>query len=473
MMKNAKTTKRALLLSVLSLLVCVAMLIGSTFAWFTDVATTGVNSITTGTLDLAIEDAYGNAVSTLSFVDANGSSSILWEPGASFKLDKAFKIVNNGSLALKYKVELSAFTGDTKLLDVIDLTVNGEDWETFWAAQSDIPLAPNTDSGMLQVVGTMSTEAGNAYQGKTLNAVKITVLATQQTAEVDMTDDQYDAAAEYPVRTAEELEVAVATGKNAILANDIKVDEKMNVGGDAVINLNGKTLDAGAMNGTTATIDRPFYMTEGASLTINGEGGEVVLGGHGLINVPSNVKDAEVIINGGTYTGTTNLGTLVRLRGGNEDVAVVLNDVTYNDASNNGYIVSTDSFAGNGTLVVNGGSFSGNYGFQIHNMKATLKNVAITTRGTAVEASTDSDVTVEDCTINVTPGVQVVNAPAAGIAASHGGAAVVKNCAIASDAYGFAIYNSGGSIVANGCTITAAAGNYKPTGSITIDGVAI
>ena len=45
---NSKSTKRALLTSVLAMVVCLAMLVGSTFAWFTDTATTGVNKIQAG-----------------------------------------------------------------------------------------------------------------------------------------------------------------------------------------------------------------------------------------------------------------------------------------------------------------------------------------------------------------------------------------------------------------------------------------
>lgn len=39
------STKKALIASVLSLVLCVSMLVGSTFAWFTDTATTSVNTI--------------------------------------------------------------------------------------------------------------------------------------------------------------------------------------------------------------------------------------------------------------------------------------------------------------------------------------------------------------------------------------------------------------------------------------------
>ena len=54
-MKNSKSTKRALLTSALALLMCVTMLVGATFAWFTDTASTGVNKIQAGNLDIEVE----------------------------------------------------------------------------------------------------------------------------------------------------------------------------------------------------------------------------------------------------------------------------------------------------------------------------------------------------------------------------------------------------------------------------------
>ena len=198
---KAKTTKRALLLSVLSLLVCIAMLIGTTYAWFTDSVTTGVNSITSGTLSVDIVDESGATLEngTLYFRDANGRTDILWEPGACFELD-SFRIVNTGNLHLKYKVELTAFSGDTELLDVIDFTVNNdEDMDTYFAAQYDKPLAPKEESELITIKGTMREEAGNEYMGKTLSGMKITVVAAQLAAEYDSFDNTYDSAADYPI----------------------------------------------------------------------------------------------------------------------------------------------------------------------------------------------------------------------------------------------------------------------------------
>ncbi|MEE0896250.1 MAG: TasA family protein, partial [Acutalibacteraceae bacterium] len=84
-MNNTKTTKHALLSSVLAMLICVAMLIGTTFAWFTDSASTGVNKIQAGTLDVQLLDENGNSLEgqTLAWQKATGheSEEVLWEPG--------------------------------------------------------------------------------------------------------------------------------------------------------------------------------------------------------------------------------------------------------------------------------------------------------------------------------------------------------------------------------------------------------
>lgn len=70
-MNNKKTTKRALLSSVMAIVLCLAMLIGTTFAWFTDSASTAVNKIQAGTLDVDIVDKNGDSLDgkSLSFKD--------------------------------------------------------------------------------------------------------------------------------------------------------------------------------------------------------------------------------------------------------------------------------------------------------------------------------------------------------------------------------------------------------------------
>ena len=54
-MTGKKSTKYALLSSVMAMVLSVAMLMGTTFAWFTDTASTAVNKIQAGTLDVGLE----------------------------------------------------------------------------------------------------------------------------------------------------------------------------------------------------------------------------------------------------------------------------------------------------------------------------------------------------------------------------------------------------------------------------------
>ena len=67
-MTSSKSTKRALVSSALAILMCVAMLIGTTFAWFTDTASTGVNKIVSGNLHVEIQDKTGEKIENLELV---------------------------------------------------------------------------------------------------------------------------------------------------------------------------------------------------------------------------------------------------------------------------------------------------------------------------------------------------------------------------------------------------------------------
>ena len=111
-----KSKKSALLLSFTSLLLCFAMLAGSTFAWFTDTATTGVNKIVAGNLDITVEYAKekmkddGTLAGELTdWTPIDNATNVfdpnaLWEPGRTEYV--VFRITNNGNLALKYKLSL-------------------------------------------------------------------------------------------------------------------------------------------------------------------------------------------------------------------------------------------------------------------------------------------------------------------------------------------------------------------------------
>ena len=199
-MNNKKTTKRALLSSVMAIVLCLAMLIGTTFAWFTDSASTAVNKIQAGKLDVQLLDESGNSLEgrTLAWQKAAGAENeeVLWEPDCTYNL-QSFKIKNNGNLALKYKIAISGIGGDAELLDAIDFTVTGVDGVATAAALNGFEgkLAANSMTDAITISGHMKESAGNEYQGLTIDGIGITVYATQDTVENDSYNNQYDASA--------------------------------------------------------------------------------------------------------------------------------------------------------------------------------------------------------------------------------------------------------------------------------------
>ena len=198
-MTNRKSTKRALLGSVMAMVLCLAMLVGATFAWFTDTASTGVNKIQAGNLDVVLEmqNADGKWVSaegkTLDFVkaaDAKGEA-ILWEPGCTYELP-ALRIRNNGNLALKYKVAITGINGSAKLNEAIEWTIG----DVAMGAEQHLAAG---ESDAFTIKGHMKESAGNEYMNESIDGIAITVVATQDTVESDSFGKDYDADAEYPV----------------------------------------------------------------------------------------------------------------------------------------------------------------------------------------------------------------------------------------------------------------------------------
>ncbi len=228
-MKKKNVTKGALLASILAMVLCVTMLVGTTFAWFTDTASANVNKIQSGKLDVALEmkDSSGKWVTaegkTLDFVKAAGGAGqeILWEPGCTYNLPE-LRVVNNGNLALKYKVQITGMNGDAKLNEAIEwtMTLAGADY----AVGSEHHLAAKTGDTVaadeLTIKGHMMESAGNEYKDLSINGIAITVIATQDTAEFDSNNNQYDADAEYPVYAA----VPVEKDETGNVAGEVKLE---------------------------------------------------------------------------------------------------------------------------------------------------------------------------------------------------------------------------------------------------------
>ena len=323
-MTSSKSTKRALISSTLALLMCVAMLVGATFAWFTDTASTGVNKIVSGNLNVEIQDKEGTEIDTLKWVDKDGNDianqeGILWEPGCTYLLTP-FKIANTGNLALKYKIVITGLDGDSPLLDVINFTYKTASGEEFDMSAEGHLTAKGTDGAstdMITVSAHMDEAASNDYMGKALTGIKFTVYATQDTVENDSFDNQYDKDAGYPVASAAEMKEAFANGGIVSVNQDIETDnigdnvaDRITISQPTTLNLDAKIISPDDMGNNSTNF---CALIVDADTTINaGENGGIDTGRNGgyALNVR---KGANLTITGGNYYGG---GTAVQVQEG-------------------------------------------------------------------------------------------------------------------------------------------------------------
>ncbi|MFR1595071.1 MAG: TasA family protein [Oscillospiraceae bacterium] len=360
-MTNRKSTKRALLGSVMAMVLCLAMLVGATFAWFTDTASTGVNKIQAGNLDVQLVDENGNSLEgkTLEFKKAANAAegeAVLWEPGCTYELPAVY-VKNNGKLALKYKVAITGINGSAKLNEVIDWTINDAD------LSADHSLSAGATSEALTIKGHMKESAGNEYMNESIDGIAITVYATQDTVESDSFTNQYDKNAAYPVVNVTELKEALTNGGVVAVTKDIHTNNiedtaaaRIVISQPTTLNLEKKIITPDNMGNNNTNF---CALIVDADTTINaGENGGIdtgVNGGYGI-----NVRNgATLTINGGYYYGG---GTAVQVQEG----TLIINGGTFAcepySSPTYGYnflINCLDSAYKNGTakVIINGGTF--------------------------------------------------------------------------------------------------------------------
>ena len=372
-MTNCKSTKRALLGSVMAMVLCLAMLVGSTFAWFTDTASTGVNKIQAGNLDIELQyatkwDANGvptkweNAEGkTLPFLVNGGipaeGTQILWEPGCTYMLPE-LRVVNKGNLAVKYKVAITGINGSAKLNNVIDWTINDADINL-----TEMQLKAGEEGAAFTIKGHMQESAGNDYMNESIDGIAITVYATQDTVESDSFNNTYDENATYPVVNVTELKEALTNGGVVAVTEDIQTNNiedtaaaRIVISQPTTLNLEKKIITPDNMGNNNTNF---CALIIDADTTINaGENGGIdtgVNGGYG-INVR---KGATVTINDGYYYGG---GTAVQVQEG----TLVINGGTFacepysNPTYGYNFLINcVDSAYKNGTakVIINGGTF--------------------------------------------------------------------------------------------------------------------
>ena len=300
-MTNVKSTKKALIASILSLCMCFSMLLGTTFAWFTDSVTSANNVITAGNLDVELywtttpkdDDSWKPVTATSSVFDTT-----LWEPGKTQVV--YLKVKNEGTLALQYKLGVNVagevpstnkYGEEFKLSSfieygVVDGATEYDDRTDAIAAVSSvatklnvaynsgaIDLAAGAEKFVTMVVYMPTTVGNEANYDKDAKIATIklglNVFATQTTFEEDSFGKDYDTGIEFPiVTTAEELIAALQNGQSVKLDKDITLEDGQSIVIPAsavatysmraatpaiVIDLNGNTItgtmhkDAGAV----------------------------------------------------------------------------------------------------------------------------------------------------------------------------------------------------------------------------------
>lgn len=209
-----KQIKKSLLLSALALILSISMLVGTTFAWFTDSVTSIGNKIQSGSLkvDLELLDKETGEWHSLKKSQAPIFNYDKWEPG--YIDTKVLKVENEGNLALKWVAKFYSEKQLSILADVIDVYVRPSDSEIGYPTDRSlegytcvgslstfINSIEETTNGTLEakeaaylgIALKMRDEAGNDYQNLSLGgAFDIRIFATQHTSESDSFDNQYD-----------------------------------------------------------------------------------------------------------------------------------------------------------------------------------------------------------------------------------------------------------------------------------------
>ena len=419
MNQSKKALRHSLWASAIAILLCGALLFATTFAWFTDSKTSGVNKIEAGTLKIELKqknsagewvDAEGQ---TLNWKKAEGyeSQSTLWEPGCRYVLPE-LRITNKGNLALQFKVLINSISGDKKLLDALDFSVSyfNEDpnvepvimpveinQNTSLPAELPNPMADDpyyqdyirefgwtgilldtseyaasnfgTDYVCLQISAKMKESAGNEYQNLKLEDIAITVVATQAAGpEWDSFNNTYDKNAEYP-------DVLTVTDHTSLT--------------NAVTALSSSTAKSTTLTLPKATADSPIEtnisIPAGKDVTITGAtenpadtviDGQVAALSNGTLIIKNCTINVDSVINDSTNISQTGASGIAVW--GNQDV--ICENVVFNMSLANSTAITAWWSTGDGANI-------------------TVRNCVFNCNGQRPIRS-DASVTVENCTFN-------------------------------------------------------------------------
>lgn len=475
-----KTTKRSMLVSGLCLLLTAVMLMGSTFAWFTDSVTNTGNVITAGNLSIdAFAYDVGTGGTTVTIQGVNGSQPITfeadgqdlktvttpilngeidWEPGMSDA--KLLTVTNSGSLAANIRLSFAVTDGGLMNALWFDFIQVGATQGQFTkrpmstlnqlAEAMVLTLNPGQSVSFVLVYG-MEETAGNDYQGKIFSA-DVTVLATQAPVEEDgFGNSDYDAVSY--VSNEAQLREAVAKGGNIVLQQDIGVTQAVAVaeGTTAILDLNGFSISAPEpVNGKSL-----YPIDNHGTLTIRdgSQNGSGVIKGRGVENLSGGV----LYLESGTIQSIDSNG------GG----AAVRNEGTF--YMTGGKLEFTGEKSGNsagspfnnqagGVAVITGGELVSPYTCVFSSGDLTMKDITLTSSTDywmTVKTFSGGEAVLENVTINTTNGGCLENA---------GGNVTLRNCTFTQSVTGNPAWNSCAIATSSGGTTVVESGTY--TGAV-------
>jgi len=304
---------------------------------------------------------------------------------------------------------------------------------------STLTVASGSDGKALFIMGTggsISVDANTTISG-------------------DVNDTYGDISIQYNVSTTVDLKQALAAHGTPIitLSEDIELTETIQISTNATVVLNGNKLTANVNKA------RAFKITgNNVKFTLDATNSNVEFGNgtYGIIELAADVINAEVLVEGGTFTGTTDYGALIRYRPGNKNNKVTLDGVTYTDnceftsGMTNAWVVSAAGLFDTDTdnkLSVKGGSYTASCGFGMSKVTSEFDGMTLNTKGSATELWNS---TVKNCNITLDPGLYTGTADAACIGVANSGVVTVtgSTLTVASGSNGKALFimSTGGSI---------------------------
>lgn len=356
-MTSAKSLKKALICSVMALSLCFTMLLGTTFAWFTDSVTNNVNQIVAGNLDVELKHTvsyttsveYETVESTTKLYDEllwsdyllnSAEAPTLWQPDVNSI--EGFKIVNNGTLPLKYKFQIT-FTNATKtptgktLADILVINAIEVDENSDVQNAGILEGAKSLKNFVLE--GTL--EAGESYDF-------FTTIGWAKSS----SDNEYNVAGGLKIDLGVTL-VATQTNPNAELPRV----EQGTLGEDDDINnsLEDPTLEGVVINNLTSDI---VLDVNNAYIDLGGENTD------------------KIVINGNNHKITLDTSYMSRLYLANPSAVLEINNATLTSSQTSGTwdtynVIFMCNVSLNNVKVEKSMSIG-------RDVKATLKNVEIT-----------------------------------------------------------------------------------------------